>query len=104
MLDLGGNLIDKKDHQHFLLLEIEEDATIAVTSKFCSMEMQGVETLLDAAHQDDGRHRPVFTPSPRKVDQMSTVLSIISPTLDNTLLYYSHQDRADMVNFKSSVG
>ena len=89
MLDWEGNLIDKKDFQKLLLSEIDEDATIAVTSKFCSMEMQAVETLIDAAHQDDGRPRPVFTPYPRKVDQVSTVFASISSTLDDALLYDS---------------
>ena len=78
MLYWEGNLIDKKDHHNFLLSETEEDATIAVTSKICSMEMRAVETLIDAAHKDVGIPRPVFTPSPRDVDQMSTVLASIS--------------------------
>ena len=59
MLDYGGSLIGKKNCQHFLLSEIEENANISVTSIVCSMEMRAVETLIDAAHQDDGRPRPV---------------------------------------------
>ena len=51
------------------------------------MEMREVETLIDADHQDDGRPRPVFTHSPREVDQVSTVMDSISLTLDDTLLY-----------------
>ena len=94
MLDWEGNLIDKKDRQHFLLSEIEKDVTIAGTSKFCSMEMRSVETLIDAAHQDYGRPRPVFAPSPREVYQVSTVLASISPTLDDALIYESIRDRA----------
>ena len=61
MLDWEGNLTNKKDVQHFLLSDIEEYATIAATIKICSMEMRAVETLIDAAHQDDGIPRPVFT-------------------------------------------
>ena len=34
---------------------------------------------------------------------MSAALSIISPTLDYALLYYSLQDKADMGKFKSSI-
>ena len=67
MLDLEGNLIDKKDLQHFILSEIEENVTIAVISKICSMEMWAVETLIDAAHQYYGRPKPFSTPSPREV-------------------------------------
>ena len=74
------------DDQHFLLSEIEEDATIAITSKICSMEMRAVENLIYAAHQDDGRPTQVSTPPPRKVDQVSILLAIISPTLDDALL------------------
>ena len=42
MLKWEGNLINKKGRQHFLLSDIEEDATIAVASKIFSMEMQAV--------------------------------------------------------------
>ena len=66
--------------------------------------MHAVETLIDAARQDDGIPRPFFTPSPRKVDQMSTVLDSISPTLGDTLLYDTLWDRPEMVKFKSSIG
>ena len=44
------------------------------------------------------------TPSSLKVDQLSTLLSIISPTLDNALIYDSLRDRAEMGKFKSSIG
>ena len=87
MLDYGGSLIGKKNCQHFLLSEIEEDATIAVTSKMCIMEMQAVETLIYADHQYYGRPRPVFTPSPSEVDQVSTLLNSISQNLDYALIY-----------------
>ena len=86
MLDWEGNLIDYKYQHNFLLSDIEEDSTIAVTSKICSMEMRAVATLIDAAHQDDGRPRPFFAPSPCELDQVSTVLASISPTLENNLL------------------
>ena len=104
MLDWEVNLVDKKYRQHFLLSKIEEEANIAVTSKFCSMEMQAVKTLVDAAHQDDGRPGPVFTPSPREVDRVSTVLASISPTLEDALLYDSLKDRSEMGKFKFSIG
>ena len=89
MLIWEGNLINKKDLHHFILSDIEEDATIATTGKIFSMKMLAVETLIDAYHQDDGILRPVLTPSPRKVDQVSTVLASISPTLDDALLHDS---------------
>ena len=104
MLNWEGNIIDKKYIHHFLLSAIEEDATISITSKFCSMEMQAVKTLVDAAHQDDGRPGPVFTPSPRKVDRVSTVLASISPTLEDALLYDSLKYRSEMGKFKFSIG
>ena len=65
MIDWEGNLIDKKDRQYFLLSDIEEYATIAVTTKIFSIYMRAVETLIDAAHQYDERPMPVFTPTPR---------------------------------------
>ena len=66
--------------------------------------MRAVETLIYADNKDDGIPRPVFTPSPRKVDQVSTVLSSISPTLNNDLLYASLQDISDMGEFRCSIG
>ena len=77
MIEWEWNLIDKKDRHQFLLSDIKEGVTIAVTSKICSMEVRAVETLIDASHQGDGRPRTVFTPSPREVDQVSTVLDSI---------------------------
>ena len=68
------------------------------------MEMRADETLIHVAHKDDGRPRPVFTHSPRKVDQVSIVLPSISPTLDDGLLYDSLLNRAEMGKFQSSVG
>ena len=103
MLDWKGNLINKKNRQHFLLSDIEEDATIAVTSEIFSTEMREVETLIDAAHQYDDRPRPGFTPSPREVDQVSTLMASISPTLENVLLYEYLQYRYEIGNFKSSI-
>ena len=104
MLDSEGNLVVKKDLQNFLLSDIEEDATISVTRKIFSMEIQSVETFIDAENQDDGRPIPVSTPYPRKLDQVSTVLASISPTLDDALLYDSLIDRYEMGKFKSSIG
>ena len=66
--------------------------------------MRAVENLINAAHQYYGRHRPVLTPSPREVDQVSTLLASISPNLDDALIYDSLRDRADMGKFKSSIG
>ena len=68
------------------------------------MEIQAVETLINADHQDDGLPRPVFTPFPREVDQVSTVLASISRTLDNALLYDSLRCRYEIGKFKSSIG
>ena len=65
--------------------------------------MRSVENLIYAAHQDDGRPTPVFTPPPRKVDQVSILLASISPTLDDALLYESLWDRAEIGKFKSSI-
>ena len=104
MLVWEGNLIYKKYRQHFLLSEIEEDVTIAVTSKMFIMEMRAVETLIDADHQYDGRPRPVFTPSPRKVYQLSIVLVSISLALDDALLCNSLRFRSEMGKFKYSIG
>ena len=83
---------------------MEEDANIAVTSKFFSMEIRTVETLIDGAHQNDGIPRPVFTLSPRKVDQVSTLLTSFSPTLDESLIYYILKYRSEIGNFKPSIG
>ena len=104
MLDWEINLIEKKDRQHFLLSYIKGDANIAVTIKIFSMETRAVETLIDAAHQDNGRPSPFFTPYPREVDQVLTVLASISLTLDDALLYESLQDISDMGKFKFSIG
>ena len=104
MIDCEGKLIDNKDHQQLLLSEIEEYATIAVTTKICSRAMRAVENLIDAAHQDNGRPSPVLTTYPREVDQVSTVLASISPTLDYALLYESLRERSEMGKFKSSIG
>ena len=71
MLEWEVNFIVKKDRQHFLLSEMEEDANISVTSEICSMEMREVETLINAAHQDDGRLRQVLPYSPREVEQVT---------------------------------
>ena len=45
-----------------------------------------------------------FKPSPREVDQLSTVLASLSPTLDDALLYDPLRDRYEMSKFKSSAG
>ena len=66
--------------------------------------MRAVETLINAAHQDDWIPRPVFTPSPLEVDQVSTVLASISPTLDHALIYDSLKDISKIGKFKSSIG
>ena len=68
------------------------------------MEMRAVETLIYADNKDDGIPRPVFTPSPSEVDQVSTLLASILPTLDNYLLYDFLRDRYDICKFKSSIG
>ena len=65
--------------------------------------MQTVETLIDASNQYDGRPRIFFTPFPRKVDQVSSVMASISVTLDNSLIYYSLRYRADMGKFMYSI-
>ena len=63
-----------------------------------------VVTLKYAVHEYDGRSRPVFTPSPREVDHVSTLLSSISPTLYNALLYDPLRVKYDLGKFKSSIG
>ena len=104
MLDWERNLTGKKERRKFLLSEIEEYVTIAVTSKICSINMREVKNLIDADNQDDRIPRPFFTSSPLEVDKVSKVLASISPTLDDALLYDSLQDRSEMSKFNSSIG
>ena len=47
---------------------------------------------------------PVFTPSPHKVDHVSTLLDSISGNLDDALIYDSLRDRSEIGKFKSSIG
>ena len=100
MLYWEGNLIGKKDRHQLLQSDIEGD----VNSKFCSMEMRAIETLIDASNKDYGRPSSVFTPSPRKVDQVSISLAIISWTLYDPLLYDYLRDGYDIGKFKFSIG
>ena len=104
MLDWDGNISDKRERKRLLLSEIEEDANVACTTTISSIEAKVVDELHGYDPLDDEHVFPAYASSIDAVYEASSVLSSISPTLDDTILYSRLNVHVQMSKFATSIG
>jgi hypothetical protein len=105
MLDWEGNMIERKDRVRILLSDIQEDVVTTASVQVSSAENKAIDTCLETsgASYDEETH-PRWQPIPRAADEISSVLTGVSPTLDGQVLYGRLNEKADLGRFKASIG
>jgi hypothetical protein len=105
MLDWEGNMIQRKDRVQILLSEIQEDTATTASVKVSSTEARAIDDVLESngGTHDEEPHR-CWKPIPKAANEVSSVLTNVSPTLDDQILYGRLAARADLGKFKTSIG
>jgi hypothetical protein len=105
MLDWEGNMIVKKDRRQVLLSDVPEDTALAASVQISSVENCVIDSVLQRSHSaSEEKVQPCWQPIPRELDQVSSVLAEVSPTLNDETLYQLMQERADLGRFQMSIG
>ena len=105
MLDWEGNMVQKKDRVRILLSEVAEDAAMAASVQVSSTEAKAIDNVFKSNNvSHDEEAHPCWQPIPRAANEVSSVLTSVSPTLDDNVLYGRLAARADLGKFKASIG
>jgi hypothetical protein len=102
MLDWEGNMVQRRDRVQILLSEILEDVAVTASVQVSSTEIRAIDTVFEGnvIPHDDEAH-PCWQPIPRAVDEVSSILASVSPTLDDQVLYGRLAAKADLGKFKA---
>ena len=105
MLDWEGNImVTKKDRVQAILSDMQEDTALAASVEVSSVETNAIDNVFEKHAQPNEETHPRWKQIPRVVDQVSSVLTIVSPTLNDQALFQHLTTRADLGKFKSSIG
>ncbi len=105
MLDWEGNMVTKKDRVQVLLADIAEDTAVAASVQISSVENSLIDSVLQRSHiASEEKVQPCWQPIPHAIDQVSSVLAAVSPTLNDETFYELLQERADLGRFQMSIG
>jgi hypothetical protein len=105
MLDWEGNMTRQKDRVQILLSDVQDNVAMAASVQISSTEAKVVGTVLerhDVTH-DEETH-PCWKYVPKEANEISSVLAVVSPALDDEILYRRLVERADLGKFKVSIG
>jgi hypothetical protein len=105
MLDWEGSMIEKKDRAQILLSEISEDTAMAASIQISSVESKTIDSVLtrsDATAEE--MVHPCWKPIPQAANEVSSVLTSMSPLLDDQVLYERLLARSDLGKFQASIG
>jgi hypothetical protein len=105
MLDWEGNMVTKKDRVQVLLSDIAEDTAVAASVQISSVENCLIDSVLQRSHSaSEEKVQPCWQPIPRAIDQVSSILAAVSPTLNDETIYELLQERANLGRFQMSIG
>jgi hypothetical protein len=105
MLDWEGNVVDKKDRVKFMLSDIEISSSTLLQSQISSVESNVINQIL----ADDDLERSISTMTsyhevPRAANEVASILTEISPILDDKTLCELMHKRADLGRYQSAIG
>jgi len=105
MLDWEGNMVQKKHRVRILLSEVAEDDAMSASVQVSSTEAKAIDSVFESnsVSHDEEAH-PCWQSIPRAANEVSSVLTSVSPTLDDNVLYGRLAARADLGKFKASIG
>ena len=104
MLDWEGNMVTKKDRVQVMLTDIQEDVALAASVQVSSVETIAIDNVFENHAQTNEETHPRWKQIPRAADQVSSVLTSVSPILNDEALFQRLTTRADLGKFKSSIG
>jgi hypothetical protein len=104
MLDWEGEMVERSQRQQILLTEVQESCLTA-TTQVSSIEVKVVDRILeDDASDDEEDTHPKYQRIPKEANEVSSVLSGISPVFDDCALYERMKKRAEIGRFQMSIG
>jgi hypothetical protein len=104
MLDWEGEMVERRQRQQILLTEVQESCLTA-TTQVSSIEVKVVDRILeDDASDDEEETHPKYQRIPKEANEVSSVLSGISPVFDDCALYERMKKRAEIGRFQISIG
>ena len=105
MLDWEGHMIDRKRRPQVLLSDIPEDDVMAASVTISAAESHEIDRLLERSDADSEETvHPCWQAIPGCLNQVSSVLSEVSPLLDDQVLYQRLKARSTLEKFQMSIG
>jgi hypothetical protein len=105
MLNWEGNMIKKKDRTQILLSEISEDTAMAASIRISSVESKTIDSVITRSNATaEEMVHPCWRPIPRAANEVSSMLTSLSPILDDQVLYKQLLARSDLGKFQTSIG
>ena len=104
MLDWEGNMVTKKERGQVLLSDIKEDAALAVSVKISSVKTTAIDNVFENHALPNEETHPRWKQIPRASDQVSSLLTSVSPTLNDQSFFQRLTTRAYLGKFKPSIG
>ena len=104
-LNWEGNMVTRKDRVQVLLSDMQEDVALAASVKVSSVETKAIDSAFNSEDiESDEEMHPRWKQIPRASDQVSSVLTKVSPVLNDQALFQRLSARADLGKFEASVG
>ena len=85
MLDLQGNILEKKDRQSIMLSDIKADPMMVASLQISKYESNVIDKIIYQSTTNTETKLPYNIP--RAVDQVSSVLASVDPLLNETKMY-----------------
>jgi len=104
MLDWQGNMIERKDRAQYLLSDIIEDSMMSSALYISSVEYNMIDDMLDRAMNQQEEVSPTWMYIPREADEVASVLTSVSPVLDDVMLLNRLTVSVEVSKFKSCIG
>ena len=102
--DWQGNIIDKRHRQQYIISEIEENTAMTASMQVSSAEYKAIDNIFEDEDDQDGPVHPEWLPIPSKANQISSVLTSVSPLLDDMNLLARLEKSVEISKFKASIG
>lgn len=101
ILDWEGNIVPERDRPKILLNDVPEDTLMSMSAVISSVESDHIDNVIAAACDIC---QPYHRTIPKDADQVSSVLSEVSPFLDPVALCQKLESKCTLSKYKMSIG
>lgn len=104
IIDWQGNIIERKDRAKYLMSEVSENVAMTASLQISSAECKMIDDVLDATETSNEEIHPMWMRIPNGCNEVASVLTSVSPLLDDETLLRRLTASAEMSKFKASIG